>query len=284
MNQVQPNPEGDGLGSDVPPGVRVESPEWGPEDSQDLQKAVLPDLPPRRPDKWAHRRVEPRGLALLWTLYLLAATGISFAPTAATGGLDPLSGRYASRVMIVLVGLGFGVLWPTLRLCQTIPREGGVKGVLRDLPVVVIPAQAVIWPMVLLAMWPVRTAVTLACLTLAWSIVIGGLLALTMGRARQSEDEIGTRRRCVGTLTCLLVCLGAILPLPFMPQGTPDWLAMYSPLTALLDVTKDRHWSGAATATLPEHWFACALTALLGVSLWLGAVAFESRTGTIRRE
>ena len=67
---------------------------------------------------WAHRRREPRGLALLWTVYLMLATVVSLLPMVWAGQLSGSVYRPAARTMMVLVMFGVVVLWPVWRASQ----------------------------------------------------------------------------------------------------------------------------------------------------------------------
>lgn len=237
--------------------------------------SAIPDLPPPVRDKWAHRRVEPRGLALLWTTYLLAVTLVCFGPPAALGGLDQLAGRYASRELLVLAAIGITVLWPLIRLSQVIPAEGGLHATLKDLFVIAVPAQAVVWPLTLLAMWPLSVAAAMGFVLLAWTFLIGGLLAAALGNP-SSTPAAHTFRRLVWMGFFLAVpAVGPVVvaSLPVVTSEHADTPAMLSPVTAVLEVGRERFWSGRAAAVLPEHWVAIGVTFLVGVGVWLFAHA-----------
>lgn len=246
----------------------------------------IPDLPPPVPDKWAHRRVEPRGLALLWTTYLLAVTLVCFGPPAALGGLDQLAGRYASRELLVLTAIGITVLWPLIRLSQVIPSEGGVTATLKDLFVIAVPAQAVVWPLTLLAMWPVSVAASMGLVLLSWTFVVGGLLAVAQGNPSPTPGAHTFRRIAWMAFFLALPAAGPVVvaSLPVVTSEHADTPAMLSPITAVLEVGRERFWSGRAAAVLPEHWVAIGVTFLVGVGVWLFAHALAAHPLPHRRE
>lgn len=252
-----------------------------------VPELVAPAARPEPPgDRWAHRRVEPRGLALAWTLYLLAATIASFGPAAALGALDPLSGRYAARVLLVLVAIGVGLLWPMMRLCQERPARGGVFAVGQDLTVMIIPTQAVVWPLVFLAMWPVSVVAAIGAVILAWTVLFGGLLAFGLGRgegpAQTKGDGAGTR--VLWTAVCAAVLFGGafgglLLPVVEAGSSAERWRAMFSPLTAVLEIAAERYASGQAAQAMPEHWAGCGVALGVGLGIWLAAGAYQGGVG-----
>jgi hypothetical protein len=242
-------------------------------------EAVIPELtPPIRRDKWAHRRVEPRGLALCWTLYLLGVTVASFWTPALGAGLDPLSGRYSARLVLLLAAVGYGVLWPMLRLCQTMPREGGVSAVGKDLIVMVVPTQAVIWPLSFLAVWPVSVAGGVASAALGWTLVVGAVLAVALGRGHDGDrGEAGAARRA-GWMLAILALVGtgagfAAVRLAIHEGGAEmlgaDLVMMMSPLTAGFEMTQGP--VGRLQWLSPGHWAAVGVTWALALGLWLVA-------------
>ncbi|XVJ60165.1 MAG: hypothetical protein HEQ23_12525 [Tepidisphaera sp.] len=240
--------------------------------------APLPELtPPTRVDKWAHRRVEPRGLALVWTLYLLGVTMVCFWTPALSTGLDALSGRYSARLVLVAVGFGMAVLWPMLRLCQTFPNEGGLRGVGKDLVVMIIPTQAVIWPLAFLALWPLSVAACVAASSLGWTLVVGALLAMALGGAGR-ERQRSSFRRIAWMVVILAVAArpsGMYVP-PIAVGDVPssdvvDLWSMLSAVSAPLSMTVPPQ--GRAEWLLPGHWAAVGVTWALAGGLWLVAAA-----------
>lgn len=237
------------------------------------EDAAIPELaPPVRVDRWAHRRVEPRGLALMWTLYLLGVTVMCFWTPATAAGLDPLAGRYSSRLLLIAVAVGYCVLWPMVRLCQAFPAEGGVRAVGKDLMVMIVPTQAVIWPLTFLALWPLSVASALAASSLAWTLVVGALLAIGLGGPRR-ERLIGSWRR--------LAWIGIILAVAARPTGWYDntseggrvWMVLSgvsAPLTLTAAPASGLSWVS------PPQWGMIGVTFALAVGLWLVAVGSGS--------
>jgi hypothetical protein len=249
-------------------------------------EAPMPELaPPRRVDKWAHRRVEPRGLALLWTMFLLGVTLVCFWTPALSAGLDVLSGRYSARLVLVAVAFGYSVLWPMLRLCQVFPFEGGLRSVGKDLIVMVIPTQAVIWPLAFLALWPLSVAACVAASAMGWTFLVGALLAMFLGKAGR-ERQVSPMRRVVGMLVIIAVAARpAGMYSPLIAVGdvptseVVDLWAMLSAVSAPLSMTVPPY--GRPEWLLPGHWAAVGVTWGLAGGMWLVAAAL---VGGSRRE
>jgi hypothetical protein len=244
----------------------------------------IPELkPPIQGDRWAHRRVEPRGLALCWTLYLLGVTVASFWTPALGAGLDPLSGRYSARLVLLLTAVGYGILWPMLRLCQTMPREGGVSAVGKDLIVMVVPTQAVIWPLSFLAVWPVSVAGGVATATLGWTLVVGAVLAIALGRGHDGQSgEAGGVRRAGWMLGILALvgtgaALAAVRSVGVAGSHWADLVLMMSPLTAGFEMTQGP--VGRLQWLAPGHWAAVGVTWSLALGLWLVAAGVAGKGG-----
>ncbi|MEK6703267.1 MAG: hypothetical protein AABZ53_13465 [Planctomycetota bacterium] len=256
----------------------------------EVPELVVPEARPEpKRDRWAHRRVEPRGLALAWTLYLLAATIASFGPAAALGVLDPLSGRYAARVLLVLVATGVGLLWPMMRLCQERPARPGAFAVGQDLTVMIIPTQAVVWPLVFLAMWPLSVVAALGAVLFSWTVIFGGLLAFALGPGERGGEAgaTGTGARVVWTGICAVVLFAGAILGSFAPGGEAGssaerWRAMFSPLTAVLDIAGERYASGQAAQVMPEHWAGCGVALGVGLAIWLAVGAYHGGMGVSR--
>lgn len=242
----------------------------------------LPELkPPVRVDRWAHRRVEPRGLALLWTLYLLGITLTTFWTPTTGAGLDPLAGRYASRQLLVSAAVGYAVLWPMLRLCQVFPGDGGLRSVGKDLLVMVIPTQAVVWPLAFLALWPMSVAAALGAQSLAWTLLVGALLAMALGPGGSDRRPSAWRR--AGWMVVILAAAAR-------PAGLYDYRgawagfelwSMSSAVSAPLALTVPPQgrvsWLGGV------QWSAIGVTFGVSAGLWLVAAALAGRPGDGRR-
>lgn len=221
----------------------------------------MPDLDlfgkaPKKHRDWSHRRREPRGLAFMWTLYLMLATMVSLLPMVIDGQLSATVYRPAARTMAVLVVVGMGVLWPVVRASQAPQREAPVLDVLRDWSVLVVPALVLLWPQVLLAGWPVPVVGAVSATLLVWMGVSGVIL---MWWHRFSDGGWAGRAAVAGV--CVLLAAG--VPLVLLATGTlaleragggvsRGW--MWSPVTGVWEVLRPRAWSGTPAAVFPGHW------------------------------
>mgnify|MGYP000952897457 CR=1 FL=1 len=138
------------------------------------------------------------------------------------------------RHLICAVSFGYAVLWPMLRLCQVFPSEGGVSSVGKDLLVVVIPTQAVVWPLAFLAVWPMSVAAALGAQSLAWTLLVGAMLALALGPGG-SERRPAPLRRAAWMAVILVVAARPVGMFDFGPPspGMEVW-SMSSSITAPL--------------------------------------------------
>lgn len=235
------------------------------------------DLFGREPDgydDWSHRRGEPRVFALIWMLFLMCVTGLMFASISDAFYVSPTITRPAARGMILTTMAGLVLLWPAIRLSQQ-PAERPARSVLRDLFVLLVPAQAVIWPNALpeLADWPVDLLLALAGSFVAWSLLVGGLLALA------DAGRHAGHHRGLWMLAVLLVALGAPLvailtgsagpALPDTPR--PGW--MLSPLTSVLEITRDRLVVGRTDPVADAQWRILFAAACAGGAFMLLAAA-----------
>ncbi|MFZ4574591.1 MAG: hypothetical protein ACOYN0_09350 [Phycisphaerales bacterium] len=221
-------------------------------------------------DRWAHRRAEPRGLAFLWTCYLLAATAISIGQLGRMGLTTYEVYRPAARVLLTFVLMGVAVLWPMVRLSQEAPGRP-MRSFLADAVVMLAPGAAIIFSQSFpgMAGWSLHVVATVAGFALAWGLVVCGLLGMAMTSSLP--------RWC-----WMIAVVGVALAGPAASvvggvgeseDGVNPFLVM-SPLTVSFEVTRDRLWSGATAQVTPAH-----LTGLFAVT-FMGAVVFV--TGAIR--
>lgn len=254
----------------------------------------------RAADPWAHRRGEPRVFALLWTVFLFVGTSIVFYGAMSGPSISPELMRPAARLLLILMALGIGVLWPMVRLSQA-PDAHPLSGALKDLLVIMIPAQSLIWPQALwwLARWPVDTVLAVACALAAWGLLIGGLIAASLsGSAKPGGPEAGTADRplrlAAWMLVFTLLTIGGPLAALFGGAGaahsggsaagdvepvTFDALLMLSPVGSMLELTRDTTWSGRATTTTASHWGLIVLVAVAAALAWTAAAARSRRAG-----
>ncbi len=239
-----------------------------------------PPLPPlSRRDKWAHRRAEPRVFAFFWTVFLLIATVYTFG-SAASGRLDAESGRFAARSLLVVLAVGVAVLWPMTRLSQVTPREGGCVASAKDILVMIVPTQAVIWPLTLLGGWPIEVTACLAALLAGWTLAVGGLLAWALGPPdRPTITGLPPPERAPGWAWIMpfiaLASSGPAVAVVTQPASGIEvpMSDMLSPLSAVLEVSRYRPWTGVSATARPEHWASAAAAGLIGSALWLTAWA-----------
>ncbi len=248
------------------------------------ERDIFGRVPRDRPD-WSHRRGEPRVFALVWMLYLMGVTALMFASLSEAFFVSPSVTRPAARGMLLATIAGIVLLWPAIRLSQR-PSERPVRHVLRDLFVVLIPAQAVIWPHALreLGDWSLSVLAALAGVFAAWALVVGGVLAMA------DSGRGAGRVRWAWMLVILCVCLGAPVyavargQFPAVPGGgvegaRPGW--MFSPFTAVLEVTRDRDATDGVTRLGWTHWRLIAASACVGGALLClaGAGGVAARRG-----
>lgn len=243
------------------------------------EKDIFGRVPKDRPD-WSHRRGEPRVLALLWMFFLMGVTGVMFLSLSDAFFVSPSITRPAARGMILTTMAGLVLLWPALRLSQR-PPERAVRSVLRDLFVLLVPAQAVVWPHALrvLADWQAPLLLAASLTMVAWGLVIGGLIALGDARA-------GRRGWVWMGVVLAVVFAGPLASLATGPGGAgradaarSGW--MLSPLTALAEVTRERDQTGTLAPITGAHWRMIGATGCVGGALLLlaGSRGVASRRG-----
>lgn len=238
---------------------------------------LLGNPPPKGKRSWAHRRTEPRPLALMWTLFLLAATLLVFLSAGALGAVTPDNYRPAARTLMLLVFGGVTVLWPMLRLSQKPPRQRIALAMLSDAGVLLIPATAVAMPQVLLADWPPQTVGVLLVALCGWTLLTAGVLAAALRAVARNP-----RSRTAWMVVFLLLGAGAPALGAIAPPGDPHddrvhVLALCSPWTAPFELTPRREWTGALTRPRAGHWGGAWTTLVLGAGVWGGAYAVERR-------
>jgi hypothetical protein len=247
-----------------------------------------PDLdlfgrPPKRTADWSHRRGEPRWFALWWTVFVLASAMIALASAGGPRGGSFESFQPALRVLMLVLGTGIALLWPATRLSQE-PPEGGLggsaMGTLKDIVVVQIPVQAVLFPLVLLARWPLGVVLALSAHAMAWSLLVGGLIALALSRLRHDATEPGDRPWVWMLVFFTIVLAAPMAEIVLLGAGATgsaldvpssiEWWWLGSPATAGLEITRPRPWAGAAAIAEPAHLLSAGLVGLAGLVLWVG--------------
>lgn len=242
---------------------------------------------------WDHRRGEPRTFAFLWVGFLVVATLFTLIGSGAAGVLTPESFRPNARLLLTGVALGGCLLWPMFRLCQRLPACGGVAACARDLLIVVIGSQAVVWPQrIQPAQWPMESMLALAAFIPAWFLIVGGLLAWALGpgvRGGSVRDavprtmEIGGGVRAAYMGAFVVLALGAAAGVAAMGAPSTEsaaparlgWLA--SPVTGVYELTRERVWLGQLVTIESDHWVGIGLVAGVGVLAWIPALARQRR-------
>lgn len=225
--------------------------------------------PPRHHPDWSHRRGEPRVFALGWTVYLMMLTTLMFAWAGGRGIMSPESFRVSARLTMVLLLVGITLLWPMTRLSQAAPQRP-LPSTLKDLLIIALPAQALIWPHIWLCRWPVEVVAAAAAAVAIWAVAIGAILAIAWG-----FFGVGNTGRILAMAACvILVVSGAVVALvdASLAAGRTPPLAqlpwMYTPLTSIFELTRDRPWSGRSADIGPGHLRALVVIGALSVGGW----------------
>ena len=213
----------------------------GPPGGTDGDRDLFGRAPRGRAD-WSHRRGEPRLFAVLWMLYLMAASGLMLSSVSAARFVSPEITRPAARAMLVAAMAGVCVVWPVVRLSQEAPRRAGV-GVGKDLLVLLIPLYALVLPQGFwfLSNWPATVVGALCLLFTGWAALVGAVLSVAL------RSLSGAR------VVWAVVFVGLALAGP-----AASWAglggAMSWPVTGVLELTAGREGSGQAARVPGEHW------------------------------
>jgi hypothetical protein len=244
-------------------------------------------IPKGEPDRWSHRRGEPRGFAVLWMCFLLISTLSVFMALGDPVRVTAEGYREGARMLVTVIAIGITVMWPMVRLSQVVPVGGGVIVVAKDLVILLVPLQAVLWPQVVITGWTVSAVAASDVLLISWALVIGAFLAIALGpgrRIRLGEQKLDPDRKAprpgLERTFWMLALVVAILLGPFLliwlqsigraqSDDAKLLLRMSSPLTAPWEMLKDRVWTGQHAAVGAAHWRATWMTACLAVSMWI---------------
>lgn len=239
-----------------------------------------PAAPPRRPrDPWAHRRGEPRTFAFLWAVFLFTATLTTFGKAVAGAGLSHDVIRPAARTLLVITAAGVTFLWPLVRLSQARDRKP-LAGAVQDAVVVLVPVHAIVWPQALpwLAGWPLPVVALVALSLTAWALVVAGLLAVAQswrplaGGAFGPVPAAGRWMAGIVGVQAVALALGLLTrPMDASDRPRAHAPAMLSAIGSVLDLTRDRPWTGRPAAAYPLHGIMTLLTATAAVPLWVSA-------------
>jgi hypothetical protein len=215
-------------------------------------------------DRWAHRRAEPRMLAFAWTMYLLIATGMSFARVGLAEPVDVQVYRASARALLLTVAIGACILWPMVRLSQALPKRP-LWDTFKDLLVIVAPMQAVIWGQALLSRWPVQSLGAVAIGLAAWTAICGGILAMAMGAGGAPERRLGAMVAIV-----VVTCAGGAVVLA---EGLGPRTGLLSPYTMPWALLGRDLSLGYTLGPTPAQWGAVIGLCLGAGAPWLVAAA-----------
>lgn len=244
----------------MPPSVRLGPITW------------VPQLRSAPGDPWAHRKGEPRPLALGWSLYLLSAAGLTVLRVRSLTAPSAEQFAEAARGLLLMVLVGVSILWPMVRLSQEAPRKIN-RSLAVDLCVILVPAQAVIWPLPVLTHWPFSVAGGLALAVASWGVLSAGVLSAafrwsdTLPRWGWMVVAIAPWLTALGVLVFQGAAGGGGAPGCLSP-GTAAWALTYAP-------------SGLPPVMQSWEWVLTAAAGAAGVVVWFlaGAVARRSSRG-----
>lgn len=239
------------------------------------------------PDPWAHRRAEPRPLALMWTAYLLIATIACLGPVTAAHYLTPDVYRPAAALLMAAALLGVTIYWPMIRLSQQLPNQRPSRSMFLDSIAIFFPLQATIWPQAMpaLSSWNATITAAVALHATAWLAIIGSVLCLALVHITRGEAlGISTQLRRTGWMgVCVLLTFAAAVHAFFTGAfdhlGTPSSAPptyIWSPASVVFDITADRSWLGVSAQVQPIHWWSGMVLLLAGVCTWILTVVIEA--------
>ncbi len=253
---------------------------------ESMDRDVFGNAPKRHRD-WSHRRGEPRLFTLLWMIYLMSATALMFASISKAQAMSPEVIRPAARTMLLVVVVGMSVLWPMLRFSQSqvfagrAGHVGHVRWALRDVVVLFVPMQAVVWPQCWgsLAGWPIEVVAAISALMLSWLLVLAGVIALGVSSIERNKGD--ERFRVLWMILVLLIVLGAPMIGGVQAMGAEigvgqpraGWLL--SPITGVLELVRDRRELGTVGRVFIEHWKLILAIGFVGIALLMIAQAHE---------
>ncbi len=259
-------------------GTPIEGTAWSPPPrTHDNVQPEAKEAAAERRDRWAHRRGEPRLFVFVWTMYLFCATLLTLSAVSAAGMLTADMYRPAARVLMVSVAAGVVLLWPMFRLSQEAPRtaRAGFAAAVQDYLIVMLPAQAVIWPQWSLADFPAGVVGALAANIGAWGLLAGALLANALSSASRGYSPAARAAwMAVFVVVALGGGVGALVDFGLDPRAGPGrWrpLWMLSPLSAVVEITAERPSTGRAGAVTGSHWAATGVVAAIGCGAWVVA-------------
>lgn len=202
-------------------------------------------------------------LTLLWSLYLLVAAGMTIFAANHLWLYDANVNRLSSKVMVAMIGLGIGALWPMIRLSQRSPHRVA-ESVFGDCVALIVPAQAVLWPLTLLGGWSFGVTGALALALVAWTCAVGGVIAMGV-----------SFKAGIGRSFWMLIALVFVASAPIWAMSTGwtahdqaliDW-RFCSPLTMSWGMTSTL--SGGAPYMTNEKWDGVLIPGALALVIWV---------------
>ena len=245
-----------------------------PESRTEQEPAAERDLFGRTPKgrkDWSHRKGEPRGLALAWSLVMLGVAGWSFAASSGAGGVSTEAYRVRASHAAVLLALAVGVLWPMMRLSQVRPRRGVVRSVLVDAMVLLGPMQVMIWPQFLLAGWSVTRCAAVAGVMTGWVIGVGAVIA-----AGVSSQRTVWRGAAMATVLAMALSAPVSAVLWGLDESSSRSWVWLSPLSAMFELTRDLTWEGGRPYIVETGvWRGVAGSVVGALVVWTGLLGWR---------
>ncbi|MGH7244521.1 MAG: hypothetical protein ACREJD_14005 [Phycisphaerales bacterium] len=223
-------------------------------------------------DKWSHRRGEPRNFAFLWAIFLMLSSIIALGVVLAGGIVTLDAYQPLSRGLVVTLAIGVMIFWPLMRLNQAAPEDGAPIAVLKDLAIVLIPLQAVVWPQMVLARWTPDVVLATSLAMIAWAFLIGGLLAIgTRSNRTWRSAWMATIVALVIGGASISILAGQVSPDLLRPRhaDAAPALVLASGAGLVADISADRSWSGSWALAMPEHWRAIWCTFVAASIVWV---------------
>lgn len=214
-------------------------------------------------DPWAHRKGEPRPLALLWAVYLMSSALLTLFAVRSLTVPSTEQFVYGCRALLVMLLAGICVLWPMTRLSQTFPGRPD-RSLTQDLAALLVPAQAVVWPMPILTHWSIEVTFALSVLGMTWALATAGVLRIAYALCKSQIGRTGAM-----VLWVLALSLGPAWTA--LPGAAPVGLAArdaawLSPVMAVFRLTSAP--SGLPPVMTAGEWTCVLLPAAAGAVLW----------------
>lgn len=235
----------------------------------------VPEIRARRDDPWAHRKGEPRIFALFWSAYLMIASLTTLFAIRSTTIPKTEQYSWGAAALLTCIMLGIGILWPLCRLTQAPPKHA-LGATLADIVVLLLPVQAIIWPLPVLTFWSFQLVTTIALMSISWTALISAIIAWAI----PSRDAL-TR------IVAMSLCLAIVGTAPLFsiwwlatghPAPPPESMMLASPFTAIWALLQSpSNWSPIVTDT--ERL--AAIAPLVPASIVWIALAITGRTAPL---